>query len=759
MIVLLIQFTIRLSEVANVTVGVIEAGHFAPNEPLINTPFLFGRILGNPEFDWNFASVPQEKLNNRSIGVPRGKTLGGSSAVNFMVFNRGSQEDYDAWKLLGNPGWDWKGLLPYFRKSETVTPGEPDVLPGGSIPPGVNIQSVGASGPLPVGFNTNKTFLLPEIAKPYATAFEHDSGNATGTYQTPRTVDTAGQRSYAASAYFVPIQKRPNLLVLTRAQVATKITFKKKDHSPWVATGVEIRCNGMTFSIRANKEVILAAGSINTPALLEHSGIGQKNILKKLGIPVIIDLQGVGENLQDHNLIGSDFLLKENSPLTWDIIVNNATFNDEQLALYAQTGTGIYAATSAILTFAPLQTLVTAGNFSQIIKQLDHDALRLIRSPLSAAQFLIQRSMLTRGRVAHVEFGMVPGGPLVTTRLPGRSYISISALSSHPFSRGSTHITSSDPLVAPVIDPNYFDFAFDQQVMQIGLQTIRKVTETEPLASMVEAPSTPPTNASTDGFFSFTKEATGSVFHPCGTATLAPQALGGVVNTHLLVYETSNLRIVDASVFPLIFAAHLQATVYAVAEKDSCMTFKTPPLDGTLSLPEIYDWHLDNSPDHPVFVYQTESQPHPISWSRVVQEIHNAVPFFSSKLADEPTSKVVGLLAVTDACTYFVACMSIMRAGFIPFPLSSRNSPAAIVHLIKEVDVKYVFTSEDPATQNLLLSAIGLLAVEHITLSYTALPNFGVQLASPMKDFSRLPPYRKPCSSDPAVILHSSGSL
>lgn len=178
--------------------------------------------------------------------------LGGSSGVNFMVFGRGSKDEYDAWSLLGNPGWDWKGLLPYFRKSETVTPGDPDVLPGASAPPGVNSNFAGNNGPLQIGFNTKKTFVLPDLASKFATSFkkvgafvnpdpvcddgiltyEHldqhllvhqDSGNATGVFQSPRSVDPKGARSYAASAYFAQAQRRANLLVLTGAEVRKAI--------------------------------------------------------------------------------------------------------------------------------------------------------------------------------------------------------------------------------------------------------------------------------------------------------------------------------------------------------------------------------------------------------------------------------------------------------------------------------------------------------------------------------------------------------
>ncbi|KAF9494345.1 alcohol oxidase [Pleurotus eryngii] len=472
---------------------------------------LFGRVLGNSSFDWNFISVPQTWLGNRVIGFPRGKMLGGSSGVNFMVFGRGPSDEYNAWASLGNPGWDWNGLMSYFKKSETVPPGDA---------------------------NLHERWCICTIHP------DPDSGNATGIFQSPRSVDPKGIRPYSASAYFSQEQSRSNLLVLTGAE-AKKILLTKYGNN-LVATGVTFTSGGKSLTAKANKEVIPSTSSIKTPQLLELSGTDQKALLTKLRIPVLQDLPEVGENFQ----VAFDLLSLhiEPAPFTRDQVVNNATFNDEQLALYAKTGSGPYAASGGLFSFEPLQAVLPRSQVTTILAQLDKEIKSTKATALRAAQYPIQRKLITDGRVGQIEFSFLPGGPTVANRLPDRSYISMTALSPRPFSCGSVHINSTTPTASPIIDPNYFAFTFDSQLL-------------------TSAASTPPENAADDGFASFSQQASWSVFHPCGTAALAPKSSGGVVDTNLKVYGTNNLMIVDASVMPLVFAAHMQGTVYAIAEK------------------------------------------------------------------------------------------------------------------------------------------------------------------------------------------------
>ncbi|KAK7462794.1 hypothetical protein VKT23_007375 [Stygiomarasmius scandens] len=569
----------RLSENSRFTVGVIEAGELILDEDLINVPFLFGQSLGNPRWDWSFNTVPQPGLQDRAIFTPRGKILGGSSALNFMVQGRASKPEYDDWAALGNPGWDWAGLLPYFVKAETVSPGDPGIVPGADLAPGTDFSTHGLGGPLKVSYNRIINQVL-DLAAPYVNSFvaftgsaanpDPENGNATGIWQAPRTVDEdEGIRSYSANAYFVPVQNRRNLLVLSGAQ-ATQVLTKKTPATGVKATGVQYSVNGTSFSVNANKEVILSAGAIQTPQLLELSGIGDSDILNQFGITPVIDLPGVGENLQDHLLVSSDFLLKDPAPATWDQYRFNDTFKEEQTNLYATEKTGLLAATSAIFGFEPLQHLVSSDELSSILDNLDSEIAAKSLSPIEQRSYELMKNQITAGSVAQVEFGMLPMGTVTSPLEDGRSYITVAGLLSRPFSRGSVHINSADPLAAPTIDPKYLDLSYDAQVLVTSMQSARSILENGPFGELLESPSTPgPDVQSAEDFENFIRSAASTVFHPLGSTTMAPKEIGGVVDSNLLVYGTSNLRVVDAGVIPIIFAAHTQATIYAIAEKAS----------------------------------------------------------------------------------------------------------------------------------------------------------------------------------------------
>ncbi|KAJ3741922.1 hypothetical protein DFH05DRAFT_1544868 [Lentinula detonsa] len=560
----------RLTEMTNVTVGVIEAGVLRVGDPKVDTPAFIGEALFDTDYDWNFQTVPQTYVSQRNIAINRGKMLGGSAGLNFMIWQHGSQRDYDSWSELGiSNGWDWDGLLPYLLKTETVTPSPVGEL-GFSGRVGTDNDFEGRSGPLPIQYNN---FYSP-LETPYSQALQAlgvpfnsnpDGGNSTGLFNSAACVDVnTGNRSYSAVNYFLANQARTNLVVLQGAQV-TKINLTPG--SPVVATGVEFVVDGTTYNVSATTEVVLSAGTIQTPQLLELSGIGNPTILEQYDIPVVISNSDVGENYQDHTHVVSQFQLNDPTIPTTNLLSTNATFQAEQDLLYLNDHTGIYTYTASDISFHPMQQFFSPVELASSITQLQNELAAANLSEWQSKQAQIQLSDLQAGTVGQMEL-LFFAGDIGVSAQSGTEFVDILNFGSRHFSRGSVHIGSSDPLAAPLIDPNYFQFTIDKEVVVKGTQIARQVTQTAPLASFIKAPTNPSTNVSSEADFEqFVLENVGTEWHPVGTASLGPQGAGGVVDDNLIVYGTSNLRVVDASVIPLQIASHIQSTVYAIAEK------------------------------------------------------------------------------------------------------------------------------------------------------------------------------------------------
>ncbi|EIW60104.1 alcohol oxidase [Trametes versicolor FP-101664 SS1] len=575
----------RLSEDPTITVAVVEAGVHHVNEPLVDTPQFFGRAIGNPAFDWNFQTVPQPALNNASVHQARGKMLGGSSGLNFMAWNRASAKEYDAWEELGATGWNWKFLLPYHKKSETASPPPPQgILPGAvELPESVFDVFHGQSGPIQPSYND----FYSNLTAPYVqtinglgipTNSDAYTGHATGIYNTEHAVDKkkdVGQRSYAASTYYNISADRPNLTVFLTTQ-ATKIDFESSSNysHPLKASGVNvvaINSTGFTGTLLARKEVILSAGAIQTPQMLELSGIGNQAILEPLGIETLIDLPGVGENLQDQPFIALDFELRGHF-WTYDMLRNNETFLLDQEQEYAVNHTGVFAQLASPRTFPPFTACTPPGAAAKIRELALSLSASPDISPLARAQYQIQDGWLSDDDVAHIEVIMTPGGGSTSIpATPNKTYVTLSLGLMHPFARGTVHINSSDPLAAPVIDPKYVGNDVDFESMLESVKFAQKIAASPPLVDAVAGSHNPPANSTDEaGLIAYLRAATGPFFHPAGTAAMVSRSLGGVVDpTSLKVYGTSNLRVVDASLVPMQIAAHLQTAVYAIAERAS----------------------------------------------------------------------------------------------------------------------------------------------------------------------------------------------
>ncbi|KAF8604820.1 alcohol oxidase [Ceratobasidium sp. AG-I] len=518
-----------------------------------------------------FTSTPQPNLNGRVLNLPRGKALGGSSAINLMAFDRASKTEYDAWEFLGNPGWNWDGLLPCMKAAERFTGIDPFRVNLTTPGSGAIYPSQGKKGPVSASYNSWYSDVTTAYCKTVVNLgipqnFNPDSGNPYGLYNSATSINrTTGKRSYAASTYYAYNADRPNFVVLTGAQ-ATKINFSNSTSKGKLkATGVSFVFNSTIFSVTTRKEVILSAGAFQSPQLLELSGIGNSTILKQYGITPLVNLPGVGENLQDHTVIVTGYELKPGKT-TLDILRNDPEYNLTAQAQYASTHDGIYSASTSILSFVDLKSFINQTKIKSMVAQLNAE-IASDSTPLQKLQYAIQKAWLKR-KIGHLEILLYPGYYNAGTPRANTSYVSLMMADQHPFSRGNIHINSADPLVKATCNPNYFSKTFDKDTFIEAVKFGLKISQTEPLALSIVGRENPAPDVTSDAdILDFIKTYIRTIYHPIGTAALAPRAIGGVVDPNLKVYGTTNLRVVDASVIPLHMGTHLARTVYGIAEK------------------------------------------------------------------------------------------------------------------------------------------------------------------------------------------------
>ncbi|TDL26394.1 alcohol oxidase [Rickenella mellea] len=586
----------RLSEDSSVKVGLIEAGVLRFNDPLVDTPGFAGQDEGNLNYDWNFTTVPQTSAGGRQIAQPRGKLVGGSSAINLLAWDRASKAEYDAWKLLGGSGgWDFDTLLPYFAKVENLNSALHNPFPGISASSLASAEQAfktedGTSGPIDITLNRLYTDIVSPLVKAYnainiATNANPYGGNTVGVRNERANVAIAtGTRSYAASGYYCPNSQRKNLVVLTAAQATRVILAKTAKTDLFQATGVNYVAGGVSFTVSVTSEVVLSAGTMQTPQLLELSGIGNPDILSNFGITTLIDLPGVGENLQDQIYAPSQSLLvdgvftfgkmsmsasKSAQLLTLssftDKFRNDPSFLAQQQAQFKKNGTGWLTATDNAIAFLPLQSFLSSSTINSMINALKSTLADAKLTPMQRAAYPIQLAFLADKSVPQTE--IIPISKALISPANGSSYLSMLSGIQHPFSRGSIHINSKDPIDPPSIDPKYLSFDFDVQILQEATQFAIQMTKQAPLSPLVSTQQFPPPLSNSTAIQAWAKETFGSGSHPVGTAAMAKRSIGGVVDNNLVVYGTNNLRVVDASIIPLHVAAHTQSTVYAISEK------------------------------------------------------------------------------------------------------------------------------------------------------------------------------------------------
>ncbi|TCD71169.1 hypothetical protein EIP91_012117 [Steccherinum ochraceum] len=560
----------RLTEDATRSVLVLESGSENAADPIILQLSSFGCHFGNAKYSWPHMTIPQERVGGAQQPMARGKGLGGSSAINFFVYQLPPADDYNDFERLGNPGWNWENLSSSIRKTQGFTPPTKEMLAESNIKAG--LWELGRDGPLKISFPPKINKLEAVVQESLVNAGVPPApnplgGNPKGSFIAPNTNDPKTfTRSYAASAYYEPNKHRPNLTVLVNAHVVRVLT-ETASSGEVVATGVEFLREMERYSVNAGKEVILSSGTIKTPQVLELSGIGDPQVLKKIGVPLTVDLPGVGSNLQDHTMVAVKLELKDDPTLeTFDIL------RDPEMAAkhreLLKKGTGLYTQGLAGYAFCALDMI--SEKAQEIMKATEESAAKKTYLDWRREQYSIDIGRWKAGSPG-IEILTFPGdfaprGPVA----PGKKYLALAIGNFHSISRGTIHCVSNDPLKDPEIDPNYFEEPFDLHVLVQGMQFARKLAQTQPLKDLCVGEIEPGSEVSIDNdeeMAEYVKTHFHSPWHAASSCSMMPKEKGGVVDPQLKVYGTTNVRIVDLSIIPLHLAAHVQATVYGIAER------------------------------------------------------------------------------------------------------------------------------------------------------------------------------------------------
>ncbi|KAI1457490.1 putative GMC oxidoreductase [Annulohypoxylon moriforme] len=566
----------RLSEDPSISVLVIEAGDLDDRAEDVSIPGNIG--LEDPRrYKVKLDLAVQDFLDNKTRVISQGKVVGGSTIINGLVWTRGSTANFDAWDRLGNPGWGWEGLLPYFKKSERYTT-RPE---SASFPMDVFpvVGRHGSEGPVEVGYpnyyyNQSRNFLdgIQELGIPINE--DLNSGNATGASVIPSSMVGRNQsRSDARVAYLDPVLNRTNLHLVTGHTVTRVLhhnggaTFLNSTHVSGASglniIGVEFAANSTAknISIKCEKEVILAGGAISSPVLLQISGIGPAKLLGSLGVDVAVDLPGVGSNLQDHPTLQPVY--EYTSPdvfSAWDIVGSTRDAVQEE---YLTNRTGPWTTPMVDIVALPALRWV-ADNLQDWLDEAMNTSSNL---PLSygetlRAGYIAQRdemiSMLARTDTPAYEVMSTSWGQL-----------GVSAML--PLSRGTVLAKSSSMFDNQnIIDPRFCSHPIDCELLLLALEFNDRLIQTPPMEALIPVP--PPGFGIADArnrtlLDEAMRPMITSGYHLSGTTSMLPLNLGGVVDPSLKVYGTRNLRVVDAGVIPLLPAAHIQAALYAIAEK------------------------------------------------------------------------------------------------------------------------------------------------------------------------------------------------
>ncbi|MEP4380437.1 MAG: choline dehydrogenase [Alphaproteobacteria bacterium] len=505
----------RLSESGQYNVLLLEAGGRDTN-PWIHVPLGYGKHFTNPKVNWLYSNEPDPAVADRRIPNPRGKVLGGSSSINGLVYVRGQREDYDHWRQLGNEGWSFDDVLPFFRKSEDQERGESEYH--------------GAGGPLGVSDTRTRhplsdAFIESAVTCGYQRTDDFNGPQHEG-FGYMQLTARKGMRSSTAVAFLRPAQNRKNLTIVTEAH-ATRVLFDGRR-----ATGVEYERGGETHVAHASGEVVLSGGAINSPQLLQLSGLGPAQHLRDLGIDVVADMPDVGANLQDHFNIR--LVYRCNQPITLNDAVRHPLRGAREVLNYALRRRGFFAMGASV-----------AAGFFRTDPALATPDIQIGITLFSAEKI---------GRKLHP----FPGISLIVRLL-------------RPESHGFVMTRSADPFEAPAIRPNFLHAARDGETIARGCQMSRQIAAAKPLADFIESEHIPGDQVVTDAdMLDYLRRYGATSFHPVGTCRMGPDERA-VVDARLRVRGFEGLRVADASIMPKIVSGNTNAPTIMIGEKASAM--------------------------------------------------------------------------------------------------------------------------------------------------------------------------------------------
>ena len=500
----------RLAEYSDGRVLLLEAG---PEDRglLMRMPIGFYRTMFNPAVTWGYTTDPEPETGDRRLNWVRGRVLGGSSSINGLLYVRGQRQDFDDWCALGNPGWSWADVLPYFKRSEGYV-GKADEWHGSQGPLGVSerwapdeLCDALIDGCQALGIRLTDDF-------------NRGDQEGAGYYQ---LTTRRGRRSSTSQTFLNPARRRSNLQISTDSH-ATRVLFEGRR-----AVGVQYRRDGVMLEARATREIVLCGGVINTPQLLQLSGIGPAEVLHRQAVPVVQDLPGVGRNLQDH--YNAYVLCECSRPITWNVQTRRWSWKVSSAMQFAFLGTG------------PLTTgAARAGAFARTRPEFERPDIQFHFLPFT-----------TNGK---------------TPDLDTFSGFSVSVCQLRPESRGSVEIQSPDPFTYPAIRAGYLSHELDVRTLLAGTRMALQLVGTSPVAPYVKRVLKPGPSSSDQELIEYARSSGRTVFHPVGTCAMGVDARS-VVDPELRVHGLQGLRIADASIMPRLVSGNTNAATIMIAEK------------------------------------------------------------------------------------------------------------------------------------------------------------------------------------------------